>query len=266
MAPNGPCKEWLISLSTYLDGECLTPSVEEHLSRCEGCRHWVEAVRRDQGLVREAFCGGPEPEFVDGVMAEIRRIAIRDRVSALAPMLRVRRRLCWAEMAAVVAVTILLVAVAGPLFLRTQANAKKLMCLDNVRLVANATRVYATDNSDHLPTGARWDTALRPYVASEIVFYCPATKGMMYGFPTGLSGQSLQVMVYPSATLALFDQGPMPGVFAPRHHGVGSVAFLDGHATAMPALPALPGIEADEPRAQPGSAARRDASATRARQ
>ena len=180
-----------------------------------------------------------QPKFVDDVMAEVRRIAAAEPLPGPAAWLP--RRFRWAEMAALAAVAALLIAIVAPLFMGVRANAAKTLCLNNARLVAYATRVYANDHWDHMPSGDRWDRSLRPYVHSELVFYCPAPNGMLYGFPAELSGESLQAMVYPSATLTLFDQGPRLG-FRARHHGVGSVAFLDGHVTALPSLPDLPGI------------------------
>ena len=240
MTPKGPCEEWKVALSAYLDGEGPTACVVEHLRECESCRRWVADVEWDERLVRETLSVDGQPKFVDDVMAEVRRIAAAEPLPGPAAWLP--RRFRWAEMAALAAVAALLIAIVAPLFMGVRANAAKTLCLNNARLVAYATRVYANDHWDHMPSGDRWDRSLRPYVHSELVFYCPAPDGMLYGFPAELSGESLQAMVYPSATLTLFDQGPRPGDFAPRHHGVGSVAFLDGHVTALPSLPDLPGI------------------------
>lgn len=226
-----------MALSAHADGEGLNTGAADHVRQCEACRHWAAEVKRDERLVREAISMEADPAFVAGVMEEVRRIAAAERFPRLVPARSIRVRFHWAEMTAVAAAAVLLVAVAAPLFVGVRANAVKALCLDNARMIANATRVYANDHGDHLPVAQRWEQSLRPYVSSELVFYCPASADMLYGFPTNLSGQSLQAMAYPSATLTLFDQGPTPGDFAPRHHGVGSVAFLDGHATVLPALP-----------------------------
>ncbi len=217
----------------------VTQVIEQRLNGIDGLRYFT-AESNSAGTVSINLT------FDEGVDPDIAQVQVQNKLAAAEPLpgpaAWLPRRFRWAEMAALAAVAALLIAIVAPLFMGVRANAAKTLCLNNARLVAYATRVYANDHWDHMPSGDRWDRSLRPYVHSELVFYCPAPNGMLYGFPAELSGESLQAMVYPSATLTLFDQGPRPGDFAPRHHGVGSVAFLDGHVTALPSLPDLPGI------------------------
>jgi prepilin-type processing-associated H-X9-DG protein len=234
-----PCEDWKVALSAYIDGDDTSSSVEAHLAACDGCREWLDQVDADRRLVVRAMKGGPDDRFVDGVMAEIRDIAKGKSRRSDVPMQLPRGRFRWGEIVAAAAAVILFLAVGTPIFLSARASAQKETCLDNARAVANATRVYASDHWDHLPVEPQWKDALGPYVEAEQVFYCPDGKGggMLYGFPVSLSGQNVQRIGYPGATLTVFDQGPTPGTFATRHEGTGTVGFLDGHATALAALP-----------------------------
>jgi prepilin-type processing-associated H-X9-DG protein len=234
-----PCEDWKVALSAYIDGDDTSSSVEAHLAACDGCREWLDQVDADRRLVVRTIKSPPDAGFVDGVMAEIRDIAKGKSRRSDVPMQLPRGRFRWGEIVAAAAAVILFLAVGTPIFLSARASAQKETCLDNARAVANATRVYASDHWDHLPVEPQWKDALGPYVEAEQVFYCPDGKGggMLYGFPVSLSGQNVQRIGYPGATLTVFDQGPTPGTFATRHEGTGTVGFLDGHATALAALP-----------------------------
>ena len=49
-------------LEEYLDGDGPFPEVEEHLSKCAGCKHELDAMRAQTLLLRRAFRTEMEPD------------------------------------------------------------------------------------------------------------------------------------------------------------------------------------------------------------
>lgn len=63
----------ILRLEEYLDGGGPFPEVEEHLSKCDDCRHELDAMRTQSALFRRAFKveTEPNPAFYARVMNRI---------------------------------------------------------------------------------------------------------------------------------------------------------------------------------------------------
>ena len=93
------------------------------------------------------------------MMAEVRRIAAAELLPGPAAWLP--RRFRWAEMAALAAVAVLLIAIVAPLFMGVRANAAKTLCLNNARLVRMRLGFTRMTTGTTCPRD-RWDRSLRP--------------------------------------------------------------------------------------------------------
>jgi prepilin-type processing-associated H-X9-DG protein len=115
-------------------------------------------------------------------------------------------------------------------------------CLDHLRRIGTATNLYASDYDDVLPV-ADWTDAFEPYVAPNVdAFRCAAVAVGSYGyaFETSLLGSNVTAASSPATTPAAFDSTILTrnatSGYEPTatRHGGANVAYLDGHAAALP--------------------------------
>jgi hypothetical protein len=233
---NRPCDNWILNLSLHLDEEALDPeAVEEHLRSCPACRVWFAGAKADRDRVRQAFAVPIPPGFAERILIE----AQRTQPSALRRPLGSIRCQRIIEIVAAAAIVALLVAFVGPLAPMARQSLRTRECLQNVRELASALQAYSDDYGETLPPGQTWDSSLVHYVRGLGTYQCPEAKSLpSYCFEPGLSTADIRGFEQPSQVIVFYDEREQhPGVFDPRHNGMGATAFLDGTASMLPALP-----------------------------
>ncbi len=81
-----------------------------------------------------------------------------------------------------------------PALARAKDRAQTINCINNLKQLNIALRIYATDNADKLPAGNKWCDAIAAEVGAAQVFRCPADGGnrrCSYAFNAKLSGLDL---------------------------------------------------------------------------
>ena len=135
------------------------------------------------------------------------------------------------------------------LFLPALAAAKQramtIQCLNNVRQLSQAARLYAENHEEHFPAATNWCDALKEYVGNNTVVYkCPAANssgGCDYAYNSQVAGldiknvNPLTVLFFESKEGWNLSGGQEILLSQPRHRGRGrlrviSVTFADGHA------------------------------------
>lgn len=133
-----------------------------------------------------------------------------------------------------------------PAFASAKQKAQEIKCLNNVKQLAVAVRIYEADNKDQFPPAATWCDAIQSMVGSEMVFRCPAgdpNRRCHYAYNAKLNGVE-ESKVNPE-TVMLFEAeggwnasgGPELMLTRPRHRNgrIVNVAFADGHVEAVTA-------------------------------
>jgi prepilin-type processing-associated H-X9-DG protein len=126
-----------------------------------------------------------------------------------------------------------------PALAQAKSKAQTIMCVNNMKQLALAARIYATDNKDHFPEAANWCDAILPSAGgSDRVFQCPAGRSGQrchYAFNAKLSGAETG-SVTPTTVLFFEAEGGwnISGDQAlmlqrPRHGRLVVLAFADGH-------------------------------------
>jgi prepilin-type processing-associated H-X9-DG protein len=222
--------------------------VAAHLEVCADCRSWLESIRQDARGIRSAFEVGSRPALVRDTMETV-------RLSGPVPAAENRRGVMgsrWLLQGAATAMGAIAVAVVlAPLMAHVGVSARKEACLSNLRDLATAALVYASDNGQGLPSVTYWDREVAPYVKRASAFRCPESEALpSYGFASVLANAKLSRLAEaPGRTVVLYDQRAQVYDFAPRHAGKGGVAFIDGHVSVVPGLPGPP------PLPKPGASA-----------
>ena len=102
------------------------------------------------------------------------------------------------ELLVVIAIIAILAAILFPVFARARAKAQQTNCISNLKQIALALRMYASDYDSKLPTAAQnhqwWNpgyvsssyytgvSKMGPYVKENEIFSCPAQMRMMNTF------------------------------------------------------------------------------------
>ena len=78
-----------------------------------------------------------------------------------------------------------------PALAKAKGRAQAVQCLNNVRQLGLAVRIYASDNSNTFPPAETWCDAITTYVGSTKVYQCSARPGLRcaYAFNDKLSGK-----------------------------------------------------------------------------
>ncbi|HWA84457.1 MAG TPA: hypothetical protein VG820_13530 [Fimbriimonadaceae bacterium] len=109
--------------------------------------------------------------------------------------------------------------------------AKSTSCLSNIKQLALATIMFATDNDDVLKTtSAKWANAIYPYTKNKTILTCPEDKPgtVSYSFNVRLANVSMAKIKNPATTVLAYEGSG--GKLNFRHDGRAAVAFADGHA------------------------------------
>jgi prepilin-type processing-associated H-X9-DG protein len=109
-------------------------------------------------------------------------------------------------------------AVLAPSLLQARERARRITCMNNLRLVGLGLLMYANDHNDQLPPDLEFGT-IGKYLASQPkVLRCPATQKNSYVY----RGAAITVADIPSMITAYDKKG--------NHQGGRNVVFLDSHA------------------------------------
>jgi len=143
-----------------------------------------------------------------------------------------RRGFTLIELLVVIAIIAILAAILFPVFARARAKARQVSCLSNQKQVALACIMYSQDHDELLPLWGwayiadpdpeddeddgvyTWDTVILPYTKNRQIFVCPGNTSQRgarsYAIPRYVSGQMLDAMPNPVATVISFDKGTQP--------------------------------------------------------
>jgi prepilin-type processing-associated H-X9-DG protein len=123
-----------------------------------------------------------------------------------------------------------------PALAKAKARAQNINCVNNLRQLALAARMYANDSKDRFPEATNWCDAIKSYVGSQRVYHCPADRNTLcgYGYNAALSGQ-LESEIHPTTVLFFeipggwnVSGGPEQLIHNSRHMKNVNVAFADG--------------------------------------
>jgi competence protein ComGC len=131
-----------------------------------------------------------------------------------------------------------------PALATAKQKAQTINCVNNVKQLAVAMKVYQADNKDQYPPAATWCDAIKSMVGSEKVFQCPAgEQGQRchYAYNAKLNGLE-EGKVNPE-TVMLFETeggwnvsgGPELMLGNPRHGRLFVVAYADGSVQQLTA-------------------------------
>lgn len=118
----------------------------------------------------------------------------------------------------------------GALFAKARVAAKKAQNLSNIKQLALATIMFATDYDERLPkTVAGWHKAIFPYCKNEALFKAPGFqgKGDSYSLNPNVANKVQTSFSKPAETVLLY-QGK-DGKLDYSIGGVAAIAYADGH-------------------------------------
>jgi prepilin-type processing-associated H-X9-DG protein len=131
-----------------------------------------------------------------------------------------------------------------PALARADQKAQAINCVNNVKQLTLAVRLYAADNKDHYPAATFWCDSLRPYVGTTNTFHCPKdfSEGLCsYAFNVQAGGVETgkispeTVVIFEAASGWNLSGGPGLILANPRHGRMLVVGFADGHVEQVPA-------------------------------
>jgi len=145
-------------------------------------------------------------------------------------------------------VSIVLIALYAALFLPSLAQAKTkaqtINCVNNLKQLGLAVRLYAGDNEDKYPSGTNWCNTLTSYVGSTRIYQCPEDKAQLssgYAFNAALNGLDEQdiapdtVMFFESDSGWNACGGKELMILQPRHNKTFVIGLADGSVHQMQA-------------------------------
>jgi prepilin-type processing-associated H-X9-DG protein len=142
-----------------------------------------------------------------------------------------------------------------PLLQQTREKALAASCLSNMKQLCLAASMYAQDWDGAMPA-EDWANQLEPYCKTRAIYACPGAPDTELGFALNqaLAGAKAGDVLRPSETVLFFETGlgedvPFGGpdgvLMEPRHGGMVTVGFVDGHAKLMKPAEAQKLLEAD---------------------
>ncbi len=220
-------EQWREAVSAYADEECdqdERTAVEAHLSECADCRQWLQQLQFDREVFTETLTGRPA-DILDTVMKRV------TEMSAQKEKKQVARGSRLAEAFAVVGICAVLAAVLFPTFAKSREKAHGTACLSNVKQIALAALMYASDHDGHLPNAWTWTEDLLPYVGSSNVLQCPLAPMELssYAMVKRWSEEKLDDIPNPEDTVIVYETN-RDGTPAFRHNDGMNVGFANGHA------------------------------------
>jgi prepilin-type processing-associated H-X9-DG protein len=143
---------------------------------------------------------------------------------------------------------ILMIPIQAAIFLPALAKAKQraltIRCVNNMKQLALAARMYSQDNGDHFPPAKTWCDSVRQYAGSGTIFQCPAANPADrcdYAFNSRLDGVN-EKSIAPNTVLFFETEdgwntsgGPELMLPQSRHGRTYVVAFADGSVQQLTA-------------------------------
>jgi hypothetical protein len=124
-----------------------------------------------------------------------------------------------------------------PAFAKAKQRAQTIQCVNNMKQLALAARIYSREHGDHFPPAATWCDAIKSYAGSERIFKCPSgnpAERCHYAFNSRLDGMD-EKSINPNTVLFFETEGGWnvsggPELMLPqsRHGRTYVVAFTDG--------------------------------------
>lgn len=133
------------------------------------------------------------------------------------------------ELMVVMVIIAILVAILLPVFASARGKARQTVCLSNMRQIAVAMVLFASEHNEKLPDAGSWTEDIQPYLKSHEVLRCPCDSSdteTSYAMNPALSGKSLGVISDTSNTVLLYETGYEEDA---RHNGGNCYAFADSH-------------------------------------
>ncbi len=162
----------------------------------------------------------------------------------------------WRPTTSAVVLVVLLILVLGvgamvlpAVFRIKRGRTQGATCLANLKCIALHLLTYAQDYDGRLPPASTWGEGVRPYVGNAQVMVCPGDSTRHqpgYAYNSRLSCLMVDDIQNGASLVSLFDSAaatPNPAdcgtsLPIPARHQWHSFAFLDGHAAALPQVPA----------------------------
>lgn len=130
-----------------------------------------------------------------------------------------------------------------PMFQQAKEKAVASACISNMKQLCLAAMMYAQDWDETLPS-EQWPQQLEPYLKNAEIYQCPGAKERQYAFAINeaLIGAKLSDIKRPAETVLFFESnlpddlpfgGPDGLLMEPRHRGMITVGFVDGHCKLM---------------------------------
>lgn len=138
------------------------------------------------------------------------------------------------------AVSLLLIPIFAAMFLpalsKAKSKAQSITCVNNVKQLCLAARIYSGDNNDLYPAATNWSDALLPDMGSAKVYVCPGAPDARcgYAFNSKLSGMADKdidprtVLFFESDAGWNASGGRELMIAKPRHAGRYIIGLADG--------------------------------------
>jgi hypothetical protein len=148
---------------------------------------------------------------------------------------------------AVLALMLLLIPIYAALLLPALANARSkaqtINCLNNLKQLGLAVRIYSGDNNDTYPTATNWCDAILTEAGTPRIYQCPGDTAQLrssYAFNAALSGMAEADI--PPDTVLIFEcdsgwnvsGGKELMIKSSRHNKMYVVALADGSVQQIP--------------------------------
>jgi len=124
-----------------------------------------------------------------------------------------------------------------PAFAKAKTKAETINCVNNLKQLGLAVRLYSGDNNDKFPLATNWCDAIMPQVGTSRVFQCPGDASMLrsgYAYNAALSGLA-EADIAPDTVLFFESDGDWNAsggkellVTQSRHYKTYVVGFADG--------------------------------------
>ncbi len=123
-----------------------------------------------------------------------------------------------------------------PALAKAKQRAQTINCVNNVKQLALAVRIYATDNEDRFPPAANWCDAIQSEAGTDKVFRCPSDPSLRCAFAYNRKLDGLSEDEINPQTVLFFESDAGwnaaggPELFSPHKHSRTSVivGFADG--------------------------------------
>ena len=131
-----------------------------------------------------------------------------------------------------------------PALAKAKNKATAIRCMNNMRQLSLAARLYADDNQEWFPSATNWCDTLHKYAGTPKSFRCPLgdqSQRCHYAFNAQLAGVELSKIEFPVQTVLFFETdggwnvsgGREMMLRQPRHLRTVALGFVDGHVELL---------------------------------